>query len=60
MPHLLNPASQPILTRADAIPDEHLHPLEYYKAALGLVLLREEILGPERFDRAIRVAVTTR
>jgi hypothetical protein len=54
VPYLLNPASQPILTRADAIPAEYLHPLEYYKGALGLVLLREEILGPERFDEAFR------
>jgi hypothetical protein len=54
VPYLLNPASQPILTRADAIPAEYLHPLEYYKASLGLVLLREQVLGPERFDRAFR------
>jgi hypothetical protein len=54
VPYLLNPASQPILTRADAIPAEYLHPLEYYKASLGLVLLREEVLGPERFDEAFR------
>ncbi|HET7553700.1 MAG TPA: M1 family metallopeptidase [Gemmatimonadaceae bacterium] len=54
VPYLVNPASQPILTRADAIPAEYLHPLEYYKASLGLVLLREQVLGPERFDRAFR------
>ena len=54
VPYLLNPATQPILTRADAIPAEYLHPLEYYKASLGLVLLREQVLGPERFDAAFR------
>ena len=54
VPYLLDPASQPILARADAIPAEYLHPLEYYKASLGLVLLREQVLGPERFDAAFR------
>lgn len=54
VPYLLSPESQPILTRADAIPSQYLHPLEYYKAALGLVLLREQVLGPERFDFAFR------
>ena len=54
VPYLLNPAAQPIITRADAIPTEYVHPLEYYKGSLGLVLLREEVLGPERFDRAFR------
>jgi aminopeptidase N len=54
VPYLLSPESQPILTRADAIPSQYLHPLEYYKAALGLVLLREQVLGPTRFDQAFR------
>ena len=30
------------------------HPVSYFKSALGLVLLREQILGPERFDPAFR------
>jgi hypothetical protein len=54
VPYLVSPESQPILTRADAIPAQHLHPLEYYKASLGLVLLREQVLGPDRFDQAFR------
>ena len=54
VPYLLSPESQPVLTRADAIPSQYLHPLEYYKAALGLVLLREQVLSPERFDQAFR------
>ena len=28
--------------------------MTYFKAALGLMLLREQILGPERFDPAFR------
>ncbi len=30
------------------------HPITYFKSALGLVLLREQILGPDRFDPAFR------
>ncbi len=52
--YLLNPESQPIISYADAIPGKYVHPLEYYKAALGLVLLREYVLGKERFDYAFR------
>ena len=54
VPYLLNPASQPIISYADAIPGQYGHTLEYYKAALGLVLLREDILGHDRFDYAFR------
>ena len=43
-----------MLTRADQISEKYRHPLTYFKSALGLVLLREQILGPERFDWAFR------
>ena len=38
----------------DTISEKYRHPVTYFKAALGLVLLREQILGPERFDAAFR------
>jgi aminopeptidase N len=44
----------PILTRADAVREKYRHPVTYFKAAFGLTLLREDILGPERFDPAFR------
>jgi hypothetical protein len=44
----------PIMTRADAIREKYRHPVTYFKSAEGLVLLREDILGPERFDHAFR------
>jgi aminopeptidase N len=47
-------AAPPILTRADAIREKYRHPVTYFKTAYGLTLLREDILGPERFDRAFR------
>ena len=43
-----------ILTRADAIDEQYRHPVTYFKSAFGLTLLRENILGHERFDFAFR------
>jgi hypothetical protein len=54
LPILADPAAPPILTRADLISEKYRHPVTYFKAALGLRLLRDEILGPDRFDAAIR------
>ena len=49
-----DPEAPVIMTRADAIQEKYRHPITYYKSALGLILLREQILGPERFDWAFR------
>jgi hypothetical protein len=43
-----------IMTAADAIPEKYRHPLTYFKPAFGLVLLREQILGKNRFDYAFK------
>ena len=51
---LADPAAPPILSRADTVTETYRHPVTYFKSALGLVLLREQILGPERFDPAFR------
>ena len=51
---LENPAAPDILNRADAFPMRLGHPVSYFKAAYGMALLREQILGPERFDWAFR------
>jgi aminopeptidase N len=51
---LNDPAAPVILTRADGFPMKLGHPVSYFKAAYGLRLLREQILGPERFDWAFR------
>ena len=52
---LLEDKDAPImLTRADQVSEKYRHPLTYFKSALGLVLLREQILGPQRFDPAFR------
>ena len=49
-----NPDVPIILTRADAFSGALGHPVQYFKGAYGNVLLREQILGPDRFDYAFR------
>ncbi|HEY0437798.1 MAG TPA: M1 family metallopeptidase, partial [Phenylobacterium sp.] len=52
---LLMDAEAPVIvSRADAVRETYRHPVTYFKAAFGLILLREDILGPERFDPAFR------
>ncbi len=57
IPLLKDPEAPPIITFADAIPYKYVHPLEYYKAALGLVMLREDVLGHERFNFAFKTYI---
>jgi hypothetical protein len=54
LPVLADPAAPIMLTRADQVREQYRHPVTYFKSALGLVLLREQILTPERFDWAFR------
>ena len=54
LPVLADPQAPPILSRADTVIEKYRHPLTYFKSALGLLLLREQILGPGRFDPAFR------
>jgi len=54
IPVIQDPDSPVILTRADAIEEKYRHPVTYFKSALGLSILREQILGPQRFDFAFR------
>jgi hypothetical protein len=54
VPLLADPDAPPILSRADTVIEKYRHPITYFKSALGLRLLREQILGPQRFDHAFR------
>lgn len=54
LPVLADPNAPPILSRADTVTEKYRHAVTYFKSALGLTLLREQILGPERFDPAFR------
>ena len=51
---LFSPQLLPIVSRPDAIPGNQVYPLQYQKVAYLLTLLRNQVLGPERFDRAFR------
>jgi len=51
---IADPNTPPIMTRSDSIPFTYGHPVSYFKTAFGLRLLRDDILGPERFDVAFR------
>ena len=54
IPIIQDPTAPSIMTAADAIPEKYRHPLVYFKPAFGLVLLREQILGKNRFDYAFK------
>jgi aminopeptidase N len=51
---MMDPDAPPLLIGADMVPEKYRHPITYFKAAFGMVLLREQIIGPERFDPAFR------
>lgn len=48
------PNLAPMMTHADKLPPGTLGNTQYAKPAAGLVVLREVVLGEERFDRAFR------
>ena len=54
LPILADKQAPPIVSRADTVTEKYRHSVTYFKTALGMVLLREQILGPERFDHAFR------
>jgi len=54
VPTISDPEAVTIMTAADAVPEKYRHSITYYKTAFGLVLLREQILGKDRFDYAFR------
>jgi hypothetical protein len=49
-----DPTAPVLLMPADGYTTPILHPVSYFKGAYGLVLLREQILGKQRFDWAFR------
>ncbi len=52
IPLLKDSAAPSMMVRADMLPEKYRHPLVYFKPAFGLVLLREVVLGHQRFDYA--------
>ncbi|HEY5008461.1 MAG TPA: M1 family metallopeptidase, partial [Caulobacteraceae bacterium] len=51
---IADPKAPTIMTRPVVIPGQYGHPISYFKTAYGMILLREDILGPDRFDPAFR------
>ena len=54
IPLLKDSAAPSMMARADMLTEQYRHPLVYFKPAFGLVLLREIVLGPDRFDYAFK------
>ncbi len=54
LPYLNDAQAPTMMVRADGIPEKYRHPLVYFKPAFGLVMLRESILGKDRFDYAFK------
>lgn len=54
IPYTTDASAPVIMTSADAIAEKYRHPMAYFKPAFGLVLLREQIIGKQRFDYAFR------
>ncbi len=59
VPVINDPEAPTIMTAPDAISEKYRHPLTYFKPAFGLVLLREQILGHDRFDYAFKNYIHT-
>jgi len=49
---LTNPSLEPVMSSPDNMNERSIGNLAYLKPGLGLTMLREQILGPERFDLA--------
>ncbi|GAA4759807.1 M1 family metallopeptidase [Flavobacterium hankyongi] len=48
---------EPIMTSPDGMKEQNLGILAYRKPSSGLTILREQVLGTERFDRALKMYV---
>ncbi len=53
-PLLADPDAPDLMAPTDVVPERYRHPVTYFKSAFGLVLLREQVLGPARFDAAFK------
>ena len=54
---LFNEKLEPIATQPDNMKERSIGLLLYYKPGIGLKLLRENILGKEQFDKALRAYI---
>ncbi len=54
---LTNPFLEPVLSSPDNMKEFSIAYLAYFKPASGLDFLRDQILGPEKFDRAFKTYI---
>ena len=54
---LSRPSLEPVMSAPSAMNERNIGVLAYYKPAFGMKLLRDVILGPERFDRALKTYI---
>lgn len=54
VPVLKDKSAPVLMTPSDLISEKYRHSVTYFKGAYGLQLLREQILGAARFDRAFQ------
>jgi hypothetical protein len=55
--YFTDPKNEPIMSSPDNMKEKNIGLLCYFKPSAGLITLREQILGPERFDLAFRTYV---
>ena len=55
--YLFNKNLNPIVSFPDAVPYSQVGRIAYFKPAKALILLRDDIVGPERFDYAFRTYI---
>ena len=55
---LTNSVFEPVMSSPDNMKESSIGFLAYYKPAAGLTLLRDQILGAERFDRAFKTYIS--
>lgn len=49
-----NDGFEPVVTQPDNMRERNIGALLYYKPGAGMTMLREQIIGEERFDKALR------
>ena len=57
VPYMFSPESESIFNTPDAMKEVNIGAALYYKPSYGLELLRNEILGPDRFDYAFKTYI---
>ena len=56
-PDMFNPDAEAIMNTPDVIQEQYLGDAAYDKPSLGLTILRDEILGEQRFDYAFKTYI---